>query len=147
MAEIPKKHAPPPQQTCASWIPYACTKSCGPLANKTILRLKTSMKNARSQSQSQPYSFSNSFSFYNPGKAFLLLLLPDKRRKKFMKALNYNKPYPYKPRLHHLTIYSYYTKSCTVIPNLYTSNTAGSGTKLVNCFLRKPYIRSVHSKA
>jgi hypothetical protein len=32
VAETPKKHTSPPQQTCASWIPYACTKSCGPLA-------------------------------------------------------------------------------------------------------------------
>jgi hypothetical protein len=34
----------------------------------------------------------------------LLLLLPDKRRKKFTKALNPNKPYPHKPSLAHHTI-------------------------------------------
>jgi hypothetical protein len=32
MAETPKKHASPSRQTCASRIPYARTKSCGPLA-------------------------------------------------------------------------------------------------------------------
>jgi len=50
-------------------------------------------------SYSSPYSFSNSFSFYNPGKAFLLLLLPDKRRKKIRKAPNQNKTKPNKTNL------------------------------------------------
>jgi hypothetical protein len=34
MAETPKKHASRPQHTCELWIPYACTKSCGPLAEQ-----------------------------------------------------------------------------------------------------------------
>ena len=59
-------------------------KSVVPLAAERFWDWKQVWKrlDSHSISYSFSYSFSNSFSFYNPGKAFLLLLLPDKRRKK-----------------------------------------------------------------
>ncbi len=141
MAKTPKKHASPSRQTCASWIPYARTKSCGPLAGpacagQKCVRLTVAQRRLKISAIPFIHSPSTSglkfFSAGRPicpmpasraerrlsGKPFLLLLLPDKRRKKFTKALNHNIPYPNKQSPQRHTIIFYYTKSCTVITNL-----------------------------